>query len=416
MSDLENIAIFTDKGDEEFGGNICRILGVELSKNEAKQFSDSDPKLTLHGELAGKDVFYVTRFHERTPLQFINTLLAIEAATEESARSIHVVDCYCGMSRQERKTRPGEAVSMRVKAICFSALELDSYTTFSIHSPTSIGFFHPSVTALTLPLWTLPLRYIHANTPAGKKLKIGSADTNTKPAMEMLSCSTVKGDSRYDTEVAIINKDRVYARSGEIDRNALIGEVNGYAVVLIDDEIGTASTIINAAKLCKANGAAEIIAGATHCKASPDGKGIVLLETAMDEGFIDRCILTNTCGIHPNLYEALNNPKYQDKFVIIPIEPVIAELIRLKSNAYSGKGSTKINHLFSSARIKTVYDRLHAALTEREGSGLNSAQLTREIEFCNAMTWPVSGVFRAINDGRTQPTPDELHIYQKLIK
>ena len=44
----------------------------------------------------------------------------------------------------------------------------------------------------------------------------------------------------------------------------LIGDVDGKTVLMMDDMISTAGTVVNAAELCREKGAKRILVGATH--------------------------------------------------------------------------------------------------------------------------------------------------------
>ena len=63
-------------------------------------------------------------------------------------------------------------------------------------------------------------------------------------------------------EMAVIDKRRCSAK--EIERGALIGDVEGHTAVLVDDICSTGETLKCAAKACHEAGAKSVFAAVTH--------------------------------------------------------------------------------------------------------------------------------------------------------
>ena len=91
---------------------------------------------------------------------------------------------------------------------------------------------------------------------------------------------------RLDAALAIIDKRREAANQAEVMN--IIGEVKGKHVLLLDDMIDTAGTIVQTAQACIDNGALSAIAGCTHAVLS--GPALERLQNSC----LSEVVMTNT--------------------------------------------------------------------------------------------------------------------------
>jgi ribose-phosphate pyrophosphokinase len=94
----------------------------------------------------------------------------------------------------------------------------------------------------------------------------------------------------------------------------LIGTVEGMPVVIIDDEIDTAGSLVQAAEVCMENGAAEIYAACSHAVLS--GPAIERLERAP----IRELVISNTIPLPPE--------KAIEKITVLSIAAILGESIQ----------------------------------------------------------------------------------------
>ncbi len=93
-----------------------------------------------------------------------------------------------------------------------------------------------------------------------------------------------------ESEIAIVDKRRVDAE--HVEAGALIGNVKGKQVLLIDDMVSTGETLKKAARVCKSAGAREVFAVATHG---------LMVEEVFTGSAIEKLIVTNTVPLSKNL-------------------------------------------------------------------------------------------------------------------
>lgn len=121
------------------------------------------------------------------------------------------------------------------------------------------------------------------------------------------------------TELAIVDKRRSYDIANHCDVMEIIGHVEGKVVILIDDIIDTAGTVVKAAEALFERGAKKIYAAATHAVLS--GPAIERLKNSP----IEEVVLTDTIP--------LPEEKMLDKITLLSIAPLFAEAIsRIHSN------------------------------------------------------------------------------------
>jgi ribose-phosphate pyrophosphokinase len=120
--------------------------------------------------------------------------------------------------------------------------------------------------------------------------------------------------NRLGGELAIIDKRRVSGT--EIQTQAIIGDVENQTVLMVDDIIATAGTVVRAAELVRKHGARRIIAAATHPVLC--GPAVERLAGAP----IDQFAVTDTIPIPPAVREQL--PQLR----VLTVSELMGEAIR----------------------------------------------------------------------------------------
>ena len=110
-------------------------------------------------------------------------------------------------------------------------------------------------------------------------------------------------------DMVIVDKRREKANHAEV--MGIIGDVEGYDVIMIDDMVDTAGTMVKAATALKNKGATSVMACATHGVLS--GNAYQNLEN----GELDELIITNTL-----------QTKEHHKIKVLTVAPLFAEVIR----------------------------------------------------------------------------------------
>jgi ribose-phosphate pyrophosphokinase len=233
--------------------DIASHLGVELGETNLSQFADGEVYCRFADSIRGSDVFIIQTHSRPVNESIMEQLVMIDAAKRASAKRITAVCPYYGYSRQDRKAREREPISAKLVADMLSTAGVDRVVSVDLHSGQLQGFFDVPVDHLTaLPIL---LDYIQEN--IGDGVVIVSPDAGRVKLAERFV-------SHLTAELAIIHKRRVRGVANRVEALDVVGNVEGRVCVLVDDIIDTAGTMVAAAELLRAHGAAEVHAMATH--------------------------------------------------------------------------------------------------------------------------------------------------------
>lgn len=351
MNNLESVLVFAGTGDEEYVDDVCTLLDITRGKMEFRYFVDSDPYLRLLDNVGGKDVFLVSRYHQNTGHNWIQILCFANAALNEGANSVNVFETYLGCSRQERKSKPGESITLQAKVLSIMSAGIRNFSTFAAHSEATMLAFDPSRTRFTnFPLWPEMVRVLYNIAGEDSVIKTVGPDAGAaKPIREILNSTTVIEDERFSKDLAIVDKDRVHQEEGKSKSSALIGEVENAAAAIFDDESITVNSAYDAAGICKKEGATGVYVALAHPKFATYAQGVEKMRKALDGGIIEKVIITNSCELPQDLHAQLGLGIDSDRLVIIPTQPLVAEHIK-RSIEHKG-----MPYLFSSRGVLRPY-------------------------------------------------------------
>jgi ribose-phosphate pyrophosphokinase len=302
-SQSDDLRILSGNANPELGQAIAHHLGVPLSKMEVGRFSDGEIWVRIEESVRGADVFLVQPTCPPTSENIMELLVILDALKRASARRTTAVIPYYGYARQEKKLRPREPISAKLIADLISAAGADRLLAVDLHVQSIQGFFD-------IPVDHLPAGPILAEDLIARS--IGGADTVVvSPDVGGVGTAKALAD-RLSAALAIIAKRRPEVNAVEVIQ--VIGELGDKRVVLVDDLIDTAGSVVQAAEMVAERGAREIWAYATHAVFS--GDAVERLQASP----IREIVVTDTIP--------LPRSKQRDKIRVLSIAPVLAEAIR----------------------------------------------------------------------------------------
>ena len=147
-----------------------------------------------------------------------------------------------------------EPITARMVADFFHAAGAERIMSVDLHSGQVQGFFDGPVDHLTAV--NLLVDYVRQHI-SGDFVMVSPDTGRTKVAEK---AARIAGD----VDMASVYKRRSVDRVGHVEALDVMGDVRGRMCVLIDDEIDTAGTLCEAAKLLYSKGATDVWAAATH--------------------------------------------------------------------------------------------------------------------------------------------------------
>jgi ribose-phosphate pyrophosphokinase len=289
----KRLMVFGGRASMEVAGKIAAKLDVDLGQVTLKTFADGEVYCRYEESIRGADVFLVqstaaNAAQGMTPNDALMELLVmIDAAQGASAHRIIAVMPWYGYSRQDKKSQPREPISARVVAQCLEAVGVDRVLTMDLHSGQVQGFFKVPVDHMTaMPMLT---QYF-MDQAFDNELVIVSPDAGRVKVARNFA-------RKIGCHWAVMEKERPAQQVAEI--GYVVGDVNGKTAVLVDDMIDTAGTLTAAARTVREEGAASVIACATHGVFS----GPAYERLAYENSGIERVVVTDTIPLRPEAPE-----------------------------------------------------------------------------------------------------------------
>src|SRR5271169_4806048 len=236
--------IFSGSAHRDLAQRICQSIGAPLGDAVVSSFPDGETRVKINENIRGRDVFIVQPTCPPTNQNWMELFILIDAARRASAYRITAVIPYFGYARQDRKDQPRVPITAKLVANLLVAAGASRVLTLDLHAQQIQGFFDIPVDHL----YAAPVMYEYLKQKQLTDLVVVSPDVGgVKMAY---AYSQVLGGG-----LAIVAKRRKSAM--EVESMAVIGEIKGKNVLLVDDLTETAGTLTSAAALLKKKGAKQ---------------------------------------------------------------------------------------------------------------------------------------------------------------
>ena len=310
---MSGYMIFSGTSNPELASEIAKYLEMPLSEASIKRFSDGEISIQISESVRGKDVFIIQPTSAPANSNLMELLIMTDALKRSSAKSITAVVPYYGYARQDRKAAPRVPISAKLVANLMETSGITRMVTVDLHASQIQGFFDIPVDNLYGAI--LFMDYIKSKN--FKNPVIASPDIGGVARARYFA-------NKLGLDMVIVDKRREKANESEVMN--VIGDVEGKDVILIDDMVDTAGTMVKGAAALKALGANSVMACCTHPVLS--GPAYERIEA----GDLDELVVANTI---PML-------KSSPKIKMLSTASMLGEVIRRVHNNES------VNSLFES--------------------------------------------------------------------
>ncbi|HEX7578218.1 MAG TPA: ribose-phosphate pyrophosphokinase [Verrucomicrobiae bacterium] len=243
--------IFSGTANEPLARAICKSIGCELGKCDIKPFPDGETFVKIEENVRGEEVFVVQPTSPPTNHNLMELFIMIDALRRASAKRITAVLPFYGYARQDRKDQPRVPITAKLVANLLVAAGANRILTIDLHAQQIQGFFDIPVDHL----YAAPVMYEYLRRKNLKDLVVVSPDVGGLKMAHAYSQVLEAG-------LAIVAKRRKSA--SDVEAMAVIGEIKGKNILLVDDLTETAGTLTQAASLLKKKGAKAILACVSH--------------------------------------------------------------------------------------------------------------------------------------------------------
>ena len=308
---MSHYMLFSGTSNPKLAKDIAEYLEMPLTAATINRFSDGEINVQISESVRGKDVFIIQPTCAPANANLMELLIMTDALKRSSAKSITAVVPYYGYARQDRKAAPRVPISAKLVADMMETAGITRVVTVDLHASQIQGFFNIPVDNLYGAL--LFIDYIKSKNFANPV--IASPDIGGVARARYFA-------SKLGLDMVIVDKRREKANVSEVMN--IIGDVDGKDVILIDDMIDTAGTMVQGAKALKEKGATSVMACCTHPVLS--GPAIERLR----DGEIDELVVSDTIPVCHDC----------DKIKVISTASMLGEVIRRVQNNES------VNSLF----------------------------------------------------------------------
>ena len=246
--------IFTFPECESFSKRLGNYLNLPVYTFETKIFPDGESYVRYPIDVRNEDIIIVQNPYPDQDRKLQQLYLAIDAAHDLGADKVIIVLPYFAYSRQDRRFRDGEAISLKTILKIFKKLNVYAVLTVDIHKPQA--FTYEDLKCINIEPFSKYAEYIR-NTIGIENLVLLSPDVGSLWRVERVG-------KLLNIEFDYLEKfrDRI---TGEITVKPKSLNVEGKNVIIIDDMIATGGTIVEASKILKKQGVKKIYTIATHC-------------------------------------------------------------------------------------------------------------------------------------------------------
>lgn len=300
--------LFCGSACSELGGEIADIIArhstykdIRLGRYERTMFSNENIFIKLNESVRGKDVYLIQTMASPVHENIMEMLIMIDALKRDSAWRINVVVPYLSYTRSDKKDQPRVPITARLMANLIETAGADRYITLDLHSGQIQGFFNIPGDALT----AFYLLSDYMRQKAIPDLVVVATDLGFAKQGRNWAAA-------LNTPLAFVEKRRI-DNAERPEALALIGDVAGKNVLLVDDEVNTAGSIVNAVNVVREAGAKDVYFAFTHAFLSD--KAFL----RFDELGLKEIIFTNTLPIPDD--------KRLANMTVLSVAPLLSEVI-----------------------------------------------------------------------------------------
>ena len=305
---LERIRIFSGNSNIALAKKMCDNLGVSLGKANVSTFSDGETRVEINENVRGMDVFIIQSTCSPVNITCMELLIMIDALKRASADRITAVIPYYGYSRQDRKVAPRAPITAKLLADLITTAGANRVLSIDLHAGQIQGFFNIPVDNL----FATPVLLEYMKEKYLDDTVVVSPDTGGVERARAFG-------KRLGASLAIIDKRREGPNEAQVMN--IIGNIEGKKVIILDDMVDTAGTVVQGANALKEAGAVQVSVCCTHPVLSgpaierlegSDIKEIIVTDTIPLSERAANCSRIKVLSVSGLLSEAVRRIYYND--------------------------------------------------------------------------------------------------------
>jgi ribose-phosphate pyrophosphokinase len=347
---VREIAVFGGSAHPALTAEICAFLSVPQRPVRLQRFANDCLGVQLQSNCRERDVFLIQPLVPPVQEHLVELLLMADAARGASAARVTAVMPHYAYARSDKKDESRISIGARLVADLLVTAGVNRVLTLTLHSPQVHGFF------------SVPVDHLHA-------LRELAAHFRGRDLSQAIVVSPDLGNAksaaafarRLGVPVAAGAKERL--SDSAVSINALIGDVTGRDVIVLDDEIARGTTVLELLDLLRKQGARSVAVACTH--------GLFA------DGALDRLAATDVTEIVCT--NSVPVPAKHEKLRVLSVAPALAEAMNRIHNGESV--SSLFDHLarqsvdrYRGQTKLTIHDNDAAVCTTQASTRASSSQ------------------------------------------
>jgi len=247
------ITVFSGSAHTGFAMKMCDTLGVELSPSRTTRFSNDCLQVQLRANCRQRDVYIVQPLTPPVQEHLVELLLMLDAARGASAASITAVIPHYSYARSDKKDAPRISIGGRMVANLMHSAGATRVVTMALHSPQVHGFF------------PMPVDHLSAGPALAAHFRRPDLDlANTVVVSPDLGAAKVASSFARLLGVPVAAGSKRRLNDDLVVIDAIVGDVQGKDVIVFDDEIANAGTMVELLRVLRGQRVGRVAIGCTH--------------------------------------------------------------------------------------------------------------------------------------------------------
>jgi ribose-phosphate pyrophosphokinase len=315
MSDSLAPVLCALRESQELALQISRSTGLERVPIEERPFEEGEFKLRPLESVRDRTVFVVHSLAGSrdlpVALRLIRLLFLLFGLRDAGAAKRIALIPYLTFARKDRRTQVRDPVNTRYIAELLESTAVDRVVALDVHNPAA---FDNAFRIPTDHLSCAPMFVDHFATRfAGQSLAVASPDVGGVKRAQRFR-ELLEKRVQHPVELAFIEKRRAL---GSVETGRAVGDVKDRHAIVLDDLCATGGTLIRAADVLRAAGAASVSVAFTH---APNERG---LEALTQAPAISHIVVSDSVGSDSHLASFSSHAAVH----ILSIAPLLAQVV-----------------------------------------------------------------------------------------
>jgi len=249
-----DVKLYAGTASMDLACKVAEYLGVDLCGRDVITFPNDNLFVKLHSSVRGQDCYVVQTTSAPVHRNLMELLILIQTLRLDSAARITAVIPYLCYARSDKKDQPRVPITARLVADMIEVAGADRYITLDLHAGQIQGFF--TIPGDVLTAFHIEVDYLNSIRHMMHQPVVVTADLGFAKKGRNFAAG-------IHAPMAFIEKRRL-GNDAKAEALTIIGDVYDRDVVLVDDEIDTGGTVVQAVELLKEHGARDIYVSFVH--------------------------------------------------------------------------------------------------------------------------------------------------------